>query len=487
MEELKDIELSPDKHQSLQNQLYQAIRSRIISGRYPAGLKLPASRRIAEELGISRNTVLLTMDHLEAEGYVEAKKGAGTFVTEMIPDNFSEADQKIYSRPKIKSTQKEKRLSPSAYFAPGVPDLEAFPLTIWKKLLKLHSGRTALMGYDSNQGYAPLRAALAQYLRTSRACDCHEDQIIITDGAQQALSLAAQVLLKEGEKVYVENPGYVRARKAFQARGCNVIGIDVDEQGLKPSHLPEAPEGKVLCLTPTHQYPMGGVLSLQRRMEILSWLKKHNVWLLEDDYDSEFHFYQKPIAAMQSLGLANQVIYMGSFSKVIYPALRLGYLLVPKELLAAFVSAKYHMSGESNLLEQAVTADFINEGHFNRHLLRMRKRYESKLNILLEQCSRIPGIKPITPAAGMHIVLLLDNSKAGFDLKVVDQIRQQGVNVNALSDYYLDEPKAKTKNKPAQQGLVIGFANASESQIIQGFAVIERIINSYPDMPTTHN
>lgn len=470
IEELRDIQLSSAKAQTLQSQLYQAIRSRIIEGRYPAGLQLPASRTMADELGVGRNTVLLTLEQLKAEGYIDTRPGAGTYVTHLLPEHFTplHANAKV-TLPNLKHNLNNLPLD--HYFAPGVPDLDAFPHAIWQKLIRLHTGRTLLMGFNCAQGYAPLRQAIAEYLRVSRACQCHDEQIIITDGAQQAISLAAQVLLKDGETVYVENPGYIRARSAFLARGCRLKGIDVDELGIIPKLLPNNANGKVLFMTPTHQYPLGGALPLARRLEVLQWLKEKQVWLLEDDYDSEFHYDQKPIAVMQSLGFAESVIYMGSFSKVLYPGLRLGYLVVPEKLVSEFIKAKSNMSGESSLLKQAVTCDFLTEGHFSRHLRKMRKRYHLKLLVLLEHCQNLPGVKKVISGSGMHLVLLFNSSKFGIDQKITDLIKAKGINVRPLSMYYLDRPR--------HQGLVLGFANASHQQIVAGMMVIRECLREH--------
>ena len=496
---LRDFEFEADSSVTLQVQLYQALKSRILTGRLTASTRIPSSRQLASLLSVSRNTINGALEQLKAEGYVKTKQGAGHYVSDELPESFLLA----HKQPDINFPSKAtnvKCLDVSDFggtvlgeltsnevgtdssirgevrntsFEAGVPDLKAFPIKKWGQIAN-DNLRIALMGYDSPQGYEPLRKVLADYLRSSRGLECSSDQVIITVGAQQASSIALQVLLNEGETAYVENPGYIGMRKAIAARGANVQGIDVGDEGIDITQLPSHPTGKLICLTPTHQYPMGGIMPLGNRLRILQWAATHGIWIIEDDYDSEYHYDHKPIAAMQGLGLKEQVIYIGSFSKVLFPALRLGYMVVPKRLVKACVAAKTFTSGQSPIIDQATTAEFIQSGLFLRHLHRMRLLYEKKLQAILEACNKHLSTiaRPIYSGAGMHIVLTFNSAtlKGINDNDVVDAMRKLQIFGSALSAYYVDTPK--------YQGLVLGFANTDVSKMDEAIDKIGQAVDS---------
>lgn len=474
------IEFNSDR--PLQEQLQHQLTQWICSGRLAPGTRLPASRRLSSELGISRNTVMIVLDQLRSEGFLESFAGKGVFVTSELPSGVKGVSEINWRRksklPALSDFGKQLNETPLTEhgqvlpFTPGVPALEAFPTKVWGQIQRRHQDRVGLMGYDGNQGYAPLRESLAEYLRLSRGVRCTPRQIIVTQGAQQAISLCAQVLLNEGEAVLVENPGYIGARKAFNARRAKLVpcplgasGIDVNAiQRISPADISTA---RLMYITPTHHYPLGGILSATQRLSLLDWAAQNNVWLIEDDYDSEFHFFHKPIAALQGMAEQTPVIYMGSFSKTLYPALRLGYLVVPEALVNVFVKAKSFMGGESPQLTQAVVADFISEGHFTRHLRRMRQLYQEKwqhFSTLL--ASELSGkAEPIAQSAGMHLALEIP---AIDDLALQQQFKLAGFGSTALSSYYV-EPPVKT-------GLVMGFANTSQSQREQGVSALKQLI-----------
>ena len=328
------------------------------------------------------------------------------------------------------------------------------------------------MGYQGGQGYGPLRESLSEYLRLSRGVRCKPEQIIITQGAQQAISLCAQLLLNEGDSVLVENPGYMGARKAFQARRAELIPCPLGANGINidmicNDKIKNTNKAKLMYVTPSHQYPLGGILTAAQRLKLLDWASTKNTWLIEDDYDSEFHFYHKPIASLQGMAQQTPVIYMGSFSKTLFPALRLGYLVVPEALTKVFIKAKSFMGGESPLLTQAVVADFINEGHFVRHLRRMRLLYQEKwqhLGTLLDD-ELSEYVNPIAQSAGMH--LAIDIPKVN-DEKLKQGFNTEGYGSSALSSYFL--------NKPEKSGLVLGFANTTKTEREQGVSVLKSLI-----------
>ncbi len=453
-----------DTQQPLQHQLQRYLTEDICNQRLLPGTKLPSSRLMAKELGISRNTVTAVIDQLKAEGFLISQPGKGVFVVEDLPENIRPINQCQWqnrrSIPRLslfgqRLMERDLRQHDVTLpFTPGVPDLKAFPLKVWNILLKHHSGRQALMAYDGNQGYEPLRIALANYLRISRGVRCLADQIVITHGAQQAISLCTQLLLNPQDKVIVENPGYMGARKAFAAIDATLQPCELNEFGLDIAKLPQHANNshgcKLLYCTPTHHYPLGGIVPGPTRMALLDWASENNCWIIEDDYDSEFHFYHKPIAAMQGMADNTPVIYMGSFSKTLFPALRLGYLVIPEALVDVFVKAKSYMSGESPLLHQAVVADFIEEGHFVRHLRRMRKIYKEKwehLQALLS--SELKGkVFPIAKSAGMHLTIEIPSIN---DVEVALSLKSHGFGSSPLSSYYV--------GKPLKTGLVLGFAN----------------------------
>ncbi|OUS01137.1 hypothetical protein A9Q81_09995 [Gammaproteobacteria bacterium 42_54_T18] len=502
---LRDFEFETDSSVTLQVQLYQALKSRILTGRLTASTRIPSSRQFASSLSVSRNTVNGALEQLKAEGYIKTKQGAGHYVSDELPESFL----LVHKKPDVSllsKTVNAKGLGVSGFgctvlgelvsdevsndlpigverversevkntsFEAGVPDLKAFPIKKWGQITS-DNLRIALMGYDSPQGYEPLRRVLADYLRSSRGLECSLDQVIITVGAQQASSIALHVLLNEGDTAYVENPGYIGMRKAIAARGANVQGIDVGEEGIDITQLPSNPTGKLICLTPTHQYPMGGIVPLGNRLRILQWAATHGIWVVEDDYDSEYHYDHKPIAAMQGLGLKEQVIYIGSFSKVLFPALRLGYMVVPKRLVKACVAAKTYMSGQSPIIDQATTAEFIQSGLFLRHLHRMRLLYEKKLQAILEACNKhLSNVAiPIYSGAGMHIVLTFKSAvlKGVNDKDVVHAMNKLQIYGSALSSYYVNTPK--------YQGLVLGFANTDVSKMDGGIDKIGQAIDN---------
>lgn len=474
-------ELRIDPKLPIQKQLYQKISALIYKGDLPEGCQIPPTRTLAKELGISRNSITSVLDDLKAEGLLTSLRGSGFYVTDIkrqtkeykAPKQWKQQ----YSNPSLSkfgaylSQQPSLEHSVTLPFTPGVPDVSQFPMKIWNKLLRRHVDRHGLMGYEGNQGHAPLRRILADYLTSSRGVNCHPDQIVITHGAQQGISLCAQVLLDNNDRVYVENPGYIGAKKAFIGQGCVLSPVPLTDQGIDVDWLekqvsPNDHIGLMYC-SPTHQYPMGGILNVEARIKLLDWAAQNNTWIIEDDYDSEFHFYKKSIAAMQGMAKDTPVIYMGSFSKTLFPALRIGYLVLPESLVATFVKAKSYMTGETSQLFQAVIADFIEEGHFQRHLRKMRMLYKEKwqhFHALIEQ--ELQGLAtPVAKSAGMHLVLDIPNIN---DTRLSSQLKDIGYGSSPLSRYHITA-------KPTT-GLVAGFANTTTEQRI-GFiqALQERL------------
>lgn len=464
--QLPPFELNPQS--PLQQQIHNQFVQWIGQGRLATGVRLPATRLLSEQLGVSRNTVVAVIEQLKAEGFVESQIGRGSFIAHDLPTLSVESTPSAsYSEPALPSLSSfAEEISPlmarhhdkALPFTPGVPDVDQFPHPIWQKTWRLHQDRSLLLGYCDDQGYLPLRESIADYLRVSRGVHCSASQILITQGAQQAISLCAQMLLNEGDSVLHENPGYRGASSAFKVRNPNLMHVPLLDQVIDVDWIlnhPEASSAKLVYTCPTHQYPMGGLLSASKRMALIQWAQENQVWIIEDDYDSEYHFLHKPIAAMQGMTENNTVIYMGSFSKVLFPSLRLGYLVLPKPLVKTFTTAKSFITGESPLIPQAVVADFIQEGHFVRHIRRMRQNYKEKWQDFSEKIQLHLGerVQIIAESVGMHIVLEIPGID---DIALRDALRKEGFGSSPLSVYYL--------GKAEKTGLVLGFGNTTAKQ-----------------------
>lgn len=482
--DLRNIDLTRTDKRPLSQQLALALRQKILSQQLSAGSRLPASRALAQDLKVSRNTVNSAYEQLRAEGYLSSRTGSGFFISDELPQKDvpieSASGHNLNQWPPLSSYgERLNRLSSNFNplsaangnlpFTLGLPDLREFPVKIWQQLLRRHSDRQALMGYHSQQGYKPLRQALANYLNSSRGLRCKPEQVVITQGAQQALALCAQLLIEPGDAALVEEPGYSGARKAFASAGAELQPVQLGGNGLNVAALPDGGNHRLLYTTPTHQYPMGGILPASERLQLLDWAEQNRCWIVEDDYDSEFHYYSQPIAAMAGIAEQTPVIYMGSFSKTLLPGLRLGYLVLPEHLVGAFVEAKEFSSGETPLLVQAVVADFIEEGHFVRHLRRMRKLYQQKWEHMRELCDQhLSGLMtPIAQSAGMHLALVFVDQRH-CDINVADQFAQQGFGCSPLSSYYHFGVQ--------QKGLALGFANTSEKEREQGIIELAKLL-----------
>ena len=393
----------------LYQQLSDELRQAVLTGRLSAGVRLPSTRTLATDMELSRNTVMIAFEQLLAEGYLEGKIGSGTFVASKLPDDMMRA-RAPEKRPRLigrSSTQLSKRgatllathFKPPAPWMPvaprpfrtGLPALDAVPIEIWIRLMarRLKQNTIELLSYGDPAGYRPLREAIADYVKAARGVRCDADQVIVVSGSQQGLDLAARLLLDPGDSAWIEDPGYRGARGALIGAGAKLIPVPVDAEGLDvDAGRARGPEARLLYVTPSHQYPLGVTMSLARRLALLEWASQSGAWILEDDYASQYRYSGRPLACLQGLDTRARVIYVGTFSKVLFPSLRLGYLVVPPDLVKAFVAARALADWHSPLVEQAALADFIVEGHFERHVRRMRRLYAERQGFLVEAAAR---------------------------------------------------------------------------------------------------
>jgi GntR family transcriptional regulator / MocR family aminotransferase len=460
----------------LHRQVYQRIKTAILDGGIAPGARLPSARTLACDAGVSRNTIEIAFAQLEAEGFIERRVGAGSFVAASMPDFVEKRLQARATKVSTHSannslSQRGRRIKAAAKtdptatltFAPCMPSIDAFPLKTWNRLTARRArlaGRD-LLGNGDPAGYRPLREAVAEYLSGARGVRCDWRQVVILSGTQHALNLATQLLLDPDEQAWIEEPGYLGARAALLESGARIVPVPVDAQGLDVERgIQLAPAARLAYVTPSHQYPLGVTMSLARRLALLAWAEAASAWIFEDDYDSEFRYTGRPLAAVQGLDPAERVIYAGSFNKVMFPSLRLAYVVAPAPLVDAFIAARTLADGSAPTLAQTVMTDFITEGHFSSHLRQMRALYHERRNILLDSVTRaLTGTVRIEAAeAGMHVAGLID--KGTDDRKISTQAAAQKFHVPPLSRYYfLDRHK--------QPGLILNFAGTSP-EIIRG-------------------
>jgi GntR family transcriptional regulator/MocR family aminotransferase len=423
---LPPIALDYRSETPIYRQLYDWFRRAILVGQMRPGQRVLSTRSLAAELKVSRIPVLNAYEQLLAEGYFETFVGAGTCVAGSIPDDtLIGAGGKVRSGPQEKVEKRGARrlsrhgtaltqlpaqtwLDNLGAFRVSLPALEHFPIGIWAKLVARHSRRPArgIMAYGGPMGYQPFREVIAEYLGAVRGVRCEPSQILVTTGSQQVLQLSAQVLLDPGDRVWMEEPGYPGARHAFMTAGAHVIPVRVDHDGMDVAEvIRHGRDTRVVYVTPSHQYPTGMTMSATRRMLLLNWAARAGAWIIEDDYDSEYRFGSRPIASLQSMDADDRVIYVGTFSKVMFPALRLGYVVVPKDLVPAFSAAREAADAFSSTLYQAVMTDFIQEGHFARHIRRMRMLYMERRTALVKAIGDQMGdmLEVVGAEAGMHL------------------------------------------------------------------------------------
>ncbi|WP_233587993.1 PLP-dependent aminotransferase family protein [Corallococcus sp. CA049B] len=501
----------------LHEQLFEGIRARILAGALAPGLRLPSSRQLATELDVARSTVLQALDALTAEGYLVARAGSCTRVAPELPilagdrssepwlpaatrapspdardqgsrladtraSGFGERGRSASRGPRLAASARALKASPVGAprlgaapraFRPGVPALDLFPTALWARTVsRVHArASTGLLDGSDPSGHAPLRDAIATHVSVSRGVRCSPAQVFITVGTQQAFDEVLRLALNPGDSVWVEDPGYPGVQRAVLAAGGRPVPIPVDGDGLDVSAgLTRAPRARVALVAPSHQYPLGVTLSLARRMALLQWAERTRSLIIEDDYDSEFRHRGRPLTALQGLDDAGCVVYVGTFSKSMFPGLRLGFLVVPPLLVEVFSASRAAASAPASTLEQAALAAFLAEGHFARHLRRMRVAYRERGEALLEALrADCPDVLTPRPCdTGMQVCASLATPLS--DLRVRDEAARKGVEVAALSDYFLGRRR--------ESGLVFGFGGVRPDDMRAGTRALARAIEA---------
>jgi GntR family transcriptional regulator / MocR family aminotransferase len=419
---MRAIVLDRDSSVPLHRQLYDEWRRGILGGRFAPGERVPSTRDLASALGVSRTTVTAAYDQLTAEGYLQSERGSGTFVARDLPDDAlgpgHAANREVDAARAVRLSKYGKRLEPVVRrtarkpgiidLSQSIPEVDLFPFRLWRRLMLRHlrQPNPAVFAYAEHEGgHEALRREIARYVKRSRAVRCTAEQVIVVNGSQQALDLCARVLVDPGDEVALEHPGYPGARQLFAAHGAHVRAVRVTAEGISVRDLPAA--ARIVYVTPSHQFPTGVSMSLARRLELLDWARPHHVAIIEDDYDSEYRYQGAPLPALQGLAGDVPVIYVGTFSNVMFPGLRIGYIVVPSGLVEPFARAKWHADRHTTLLEQAALADFLHDGHLERHVRRMRRLYKRRREVLMEALGRHFGdqVEVLGDEAGMHVVV----------------------------------------------------------------------------------
>ncbi|MGV2288771.1 PLP-dependent aminotransferase family protein [Trinickia sp. YCB016] len=476
-------------------QLLRLMQQAILTGQLAPGTKLPSSRTLANDLRIARNTVVHVYDQLTAEGYVLSSTGSGTYVADTRPDTAAVNARKLAADPDPPASAaslaaparcergdlstrgqrliRKAGVAPKQWgaFMPGVPDVAEFPARTWSRLqAKLwKDANPDLLTYAPGGGYRPLRRALSDYLRVARSVKCTPDQIIITTGIHQSIDLAVRLLTDVGDRAWVEEPCYWGARSVLESLGVRLVPVPVDDEGLNPSEHDLRDPPHLALVTPSHQYPLGMVMSLARRRTLLEYARQHSVWIIEDDYDSEFRYGSRPLASLQGLDDAGQVIYVGSLGKMLFPGLRIGYMIAPEHLVDKFRTGVAELYREGQLMHQAVLAEFIMDGHLTSHVRRMRALYGERRQILIDAITAHFGAElPVMgDEAGLHLVLGLPDH--ADDRAVTQAAYEAGVIVRPLTAYYHREAHVRP-------GLLLGYACVPSERIGPAFSALARVI-----------
>lgn len=467
--------------------LYDTLRAQILEGRLRPGTRLPSTRDLALRYELSRGTIVNAFELLKSEGYLQSSVGSGTFVSPVLPDDLLTGQRKGGEPAGVRARARRfsgygKRVAYDPNFEPqpvrafraNLPAVDLFPMKLWAAIAARRmrgSAADLLIGCDPI-GYRPLREAVADYLNAWRGVKCTPDEVLILSGVQEAIDLTARVLLNPGDRACIEDPGYQAAATVFEACGAHVVPVPVDEEGLQVREdLLHA--ARLVYVTPAHQAPLGMTMSLRRRLALLEWAERNDALILEDDYDSEYRYSSRPVPALQGIDRGGNVIFAGSFNKVLFPALRLGYVVAPQDVLARLEAAKSITTRHTQLIDQMVLGDFIVQGHFARHVRRMREVYAERLSVLLESVRKeLDGMMHISDVeAGLQTAAWL---RPGIDARALEErARAHGIHVSALSKF--------ARRPLVKDGLQLGFAAVGAADIRRGVRALASVLDSTPE------
>ena len=477
----------------LYEQVIKLLQEQILVGAIPAGSRLPSTRQLMQRLGVSRTTAIAAYAQLQTDGYVVCKVGSGTYVASHLKEELGEGPRICSRLPQQEDAPpawQPDRLSvrgrsyqeididllvrPNVPFNTGMVHIDARTSSLWQHLVRQHLATDSVVqGYSCPQGSEALRQEITRYVSVSRGVRCTPEDVIVVAGSQQAIDLASKVLLDPGDGVWVEDPGYPPTRLSLATAGMSLHHIPVDEFGLQVDEgIARCPDARAVFVTPSHQYPLGVSLSLDRRLQLLEWAERRRSWIVEDDYDSEFRYGSPSLPSLQGLDVNGRVVYVGTFSKVLQPGLRYGYLVVPPQLSKAFRAARFLADRHSPLFLEHVLTDFMRQGHFVSNFLRMKANYLAKLDVLVRLLNTHAGeyLDVVRPNQGLHLIAYLKNNLP--DTLVADELAKAGIVVRAISRLYAERSRARS-------GLMLGFAGFTEARLTTAVermaTVLERV------------
>ena len=479
------LRLRRDGAVALHRQIYECVRDAVLRGALSCGVALPSSRELAAHLGVGRNTVIAAYEQLHAEGFLDTRVGAGTRIAALGEQALDGAAQRPPRRARSslqalsqrgRRLASQQRADPHHHgpaFVAGLPALDEFPTAAWSRILARHQreAKPAALGYGQPAGHRDLRQALASYLRASRGVVCEAEQVIVLSGAQGALDLSARMLLDADDAVWMEEPGYLGARGALHAAGARLTPVPVGADGFDVQRAMRLePHARLAYVTPSCQFPLGVTMALQRRLQLIDWAARKGGWIIEDDYDSEYRYCGKPLAAMQGLDGAGRVVYLGTFSKTMFPALRVGYLVVPDGLQSAFASAIRYSGHTVSLSLQSALAEFLEQGHYSAHLRRMRALYaQRQARFVALAAQHLGGLVTLdVPSGGMQMPAWL--ACGSDDRRVAHSADRAGVSVSAMANYYLASP--------ARPGLYLGYAGVPDADVESALLTLGEVLSA---------
>src|SRR5580704_3276888 len=473
--------------ETLHRQIYDAYRTAVVDGSLRPGQRIPSTRVLASEIGVSRFPVLNAYSQLLAEGYFESRVGAGTVVSSLLPDQFTRSEptrERLAAtasgpRPVSRRTLNLPRAESSPWlqgwgaFGVGQVASDQFPLHVWSNLIarRSRSMDAKSFHYGDQIGSKALRETIASYLRTARPLRCEAEQVMIVSGSQQALEISTRVLLDPGSRVWIEEPGYGLARDVFALAGCRLVPVPVDREGLDVgAGIKRYREARAAFVTPSHQFPLGMTMSASRRFQLLDWAQSTGSWIIEDDYDSEYRYESLPIASLQGIDGNARVIYIGTFSKVLFPSLRLGYIVIPPDLVDSFPRIRRTLDLGPPTFLQEVLADFIDDVHFGRHIRRMRVLYHERRTALADSIRKELGsmVEVIGDEAGMHLAVTLQNGRR--DLEIVERAARQNLWLWPLSPAYAGKAK--------RSGFILGFGSTAAAEIPRAVRKLRNLLTA---------